>query len=151
MPDLSRDAFGRLVLTIDDICHQDVVPVRAFPITAPDEGIALIGGDGHELVWIRRLEDLPEPQRRLLTEELAGREFTPEIQRILEVSGYVTPCTWSVRTDRGDTGFVLRSEESIRRLSPGRLLIADSRGIHFLVGDIQALDVWSRRILDRFL
>lgn len=151
MIDLSRDAFGRLVLTIDDIRHQEVVPVRAFPITAPDEGIALIGGGGHELIWIHRLEDLPEPQRRLLTEELASREFTPEIQRILEVSGYATPCVWSVRTDRGDTEFVLRSEEAIRRLSPGRLLIADSRGIHFLVRDSQALDVASRRILDRFL
>jgi hypothetical protein len=151
MIDLGRDAFGRLVLTLDGATHQGVVPVRAFPISAPEESIALVGSDGRELVWIERLEELAEPQRRLLAEELAGREFTPEIRRILRVSGYVTPCTWSVDTDRGETQFVLKSEESIRRLSADSLLIADSRGIHFLVRSMSALDAPSRKVLDRFL
>lgn len=149
--DLSRDAFGRLLLTLDDATRHEVVPVRAFPITAPDERIALVGSDGHELAWVEHLADLSEKQRRLVAEELAGRELTPEIRRIVAVSGYVTPCTWSVETDRGSTRFVLPSEESIRRLSAGRLLIADSQGIHFLVRDIGALDAASRKVLDRFL
>jgi hypothetical protein len=147
---LGRDAFGRLVLAFDG-GDRVVVPVRAFPITAPDDGIALMGSDGHELLWIERLEDLPEPQRRLLADELASREFTPEIRRILQVSGYVTPCTWTVDTDRGETKFVLKSEEAIRRLPPHGLLIADTRGISFLVRDMQQLDAASRKILDRFL
>jgi hypothetical protein len=149
--DLVRDPFGGLILRIDGVTHDDVVPVRAFPISAPDEGIALIDGDGHEVAWIDRLEELPEAQRSLVSEDLAGREFMPEIQRILSVSGYVTPCTWSVQTDRGSTRFVLKSEEAIRRLSPTSLLIADSQGIHFLVRDIEALDAGSRKVLDRFL
>lgn len=148
---LARDSFGRLSLTIDGVTHQAVVPVRAFPIAAPDEGIALVGADGHELAWVERMEELPEPQRGLLAGELALREFTPEIRRIVAVSGFVTPCTWTVETDRGSTRFVLKSEEAIRRLSPSRLLIADSQGIHFLVRDTQALDAASRRTLDRFL
>ena len=84
-------------------------------------------------------------------EELASREFTPEVRRIVAVSGYVTPCTWSVQTDRGDARFVLKSEESIRRLSATSLLIGASQGIHFLVRDVAALDAASRKILDRFL
>ena len=124
---------------------------RSFPISAPDEGIALVGADGHELAWIERLEDLPEPQRGLVAAELAAREFTPEVRRIIRVSGYVTPCTWTVDTDRGETQFVLKSEEAIRRLSPQSLLIADSRGISFLVREIGALDAGSRKVLDRFL
>lgn len=151
MIDLERDSFGRLVLRLGDVSHGGVVPVRAFPISAPDEGIALVGADGRELAWVERLEHLPEPQRRLVAEELAGREFTPEIRRILRVSGYVTPCTWSVLTDRGEAQFVLKSEEAIRRLSAHSLLIADSRGISFLVRDLGALDVSSRKVLDRFL
>ena len=151
MIEVARDPFGQLMLTVDGVTHQEVVPVRAFPIAAPDEGIALVGSDGHELAWIERLEDLPEPQRSLVAEELASREFTPEIRRILQVSGYVTPCTWSVETDRGSARFVLKSEESIRRLSASSLLIADSQGIHFLVRDTQALDAVSRKVLDRFL
>ena len=149
--DLARDSFGRLMLTTGGVTHEDVVPVRAFPIAAPDEGIALVGGDGHELAWVDRLDELPEPQRSLVAEELASREFTPEVRRILAVSGYVTPCTWSVETDRGNASFVLKSEESIRRLSPTSLLIGDSQGIHFLIRDVGALDADSRKILDRFL
>ena len=149
--DLTRDPFGRLVLTAGGVCHKGVVPVRAFPIGAPDEGIGLVGADGHELAWVDRLDQLPEPQRSLVAEELASRDFTPEIHRIAAVSGYVTPCTWSVETDRGPARFILKSEESIRRLSPTRFLIADSRGINFLVSDLRELDVVSRKVLDRFL
>ena len=37
--DLQRDAFGRLLLTdVDGVVHEGVVPVRAFPIAAPQEG-----------------------------------------------------------------------------------------------------------------
>ena len=48
---LTRDSFGRLVFTGDDGQVQvGVVPVRAFPITAPQQGVALVGTDGKELV-----------------------------------------------------------------------------------------------------
>jgi hypothetical protein len=151
MPDLHNDPFGRLVLSMGGGEPQAVVPVRAFPITAPGEGVALVGAEGRELAWIDRVEDLPAPQRALLEGELAAREFMPEIRRIVRVSGYVTPCTWTVDTDRGETEFVLKSEEAIRRLSGHGLLIADSRGISFLVRDMRELDAGSRKVLDRFL
>lgn len=149
---LHRSAFGRLAFTsADGITSEPVVPVRAFPIAAPGEGIAIVGPEGHELAWIERLEDLPEADRTLIEEELATREFMPEIVRITAVSSYVTPSTFSVETDRGAAKFVLDGEEFIRRLGGGTLLIADSHGIHYLVRDQKALDATSRRILDRFL
>ncbi len=148
---LERDRFGRLVATIGGQRYEQVVPVRAFPIAAPDEAISLLGADGHELAWIPRLDALPAPTRQLLADELESRDFTPEIRRLHSVSGYVTPCTWHVETDRGDTAFILRSEESIRRLPGGDLLIADSQGIHYLLRNPAGLDAASRRMLDRFL
>lgn len=151
MIELQRDSFGRVLLVLDGVEHRVVVPVRAFPISAPQEGIALVGAEGRELAWIDRLEDLPPAQRAIVEEELAAREFMPEIRRIVRVSGYVTPCTWTVDTDRGETAFVLKSEEAIRRLSRHGLLIADSRGISFLVRDMRELDAASRKVLDRFL
>lgn len=75
----------------------------------------------------------------------------PEIRRIASVSTYATPSTWQVETDRGDTRFVLRGEEDIRRLAGQTLLISDSHGIHYLIRDALALDRHSRKILDRFL
>lgn len=149
---LERDARGRLVLTTaDGTRHEGVLPVRAFPLTAADEGLSLVGADGHELAWIERPAALPAAQRTLLDEELAQREFVPVIERIRSVSTFSTPSTWEVATDRGDTRFVLKGEEDIRRLGRGALLIADSHGIQFLVPDLMALDKRSKRLLERFL
>lgn len=149
---LARDAFGKLVLTAaDGTVHAGVVPVRAFPITAPAQGIALVSGDGHELAWLPTLEALPADLAGMVRDELASREFMPEIRRILKVSSFATPSTWTVATDRGETSFILKGEDDIRRLAGPALLIADSHGIQFLVRDRNALDAHSRRVLDRFL
>ncbi len=149
---LNRDAFGRLVYTAPDgTTEQSVVPTRAFPLTAPDEGVALVGTDGHEVLWIDRLSDLDPAMRGLLAEELASREFMPVIEAILSVSSYATPCTWQVQTDRGETSLVLKAEDDIRRLGDAQLIIGDSNGLNYMIRDIQVLDKLSRRILDRFL
>jgi len=149
---LDRDAFGRLVLTLaDGSMHVGVVAVRAFPIAAPHDGIALMSGDGHELVWLDDLERLSAPVRELLEAHLATREFVPEIKAIRSVSSFATPSIWLVDTDRGETRLVLKGEEGIRRLARSSLLIADSHGVQYLVRDIGALDRHSRKLLDRFL
>ena len=149
---LERHASGRLLLTgSDGQQHLGVVPVRAFPIAAPDEGVSLVGADGHELVWLDRLDALPPTQRGLLEEVLALREFVPEITAIKSVSSFGTPSTWRVETDRGETSFVLKGEEDIRRLSRQALLIAAGHGVQFSVKDMGGLDRASRRLLERFL
>jgi len=149
---LSRDAFGRLVLRLaDGTSHTGVVPVRAFPIAAPEEGVSLMSADGHELAWFDRLDVLDAAGRVLVEEELASREFVPEIRAIRSVSSFATPSSWRIETDRGDTTLVLKAEEDIRRLARSSLLIADRDGIQYLVRDIGGLDRHSRRLLDRFL
>lgn len=148
---LSRNAFGKLVFSSQEGVHEGVVPVRAFPIAAPETGIALVDIDGHELAWIDRLSDLPAATRALLEDELKNREFLPEIKRIRQVSTFAVPSTWEVETDRGLTSFVLKGEEDIRRVAQSTLLIADSHGVQFLIRDQQALDKASKKILDRFL
>lgn len=149
---LSRDPYGRLVLRdAQGVEHVGVVPVRAFPIGAPDEGLSLVSADGYELAWIERLAELDPARRALVEQDLAAREFVPEIRAIREVSSFATPSTWTVETDRGATTLVLKGEEDIRRLGRTSLLIADRNGIQFLVRDIASLDRGSRKLLDRFL
>ncbi|MCW5222846.1 cyanophycin metabolism-associated DUF1854 family protein [Verminephrobacter aporrectodeae] len=150
---LTRNAHGRLVLTLPDgTAHEGVTPVRAFPIAAPAEGLALLGPDGHELLWIARLDRLADAVRQRIEEELAVREFAPGIEKILAVSSFSTPSTWDVETDRGPARLVLRAEEDIRRLD-GRthLLIASGDGVLFRIRDSTALERHSRRLLERFL
>ncbi len=149
---LSRDAHGRLNLTTaDGTVHEGVVPVRAFPISAPDEGLSLVSADGHELRWIDRLAELPASVREPIDAELAVREFTPMIRRIVEVSTFSTPSTWTVDTDRGRTDLVLKSEDDIRRLGNGRLLISTAQGLQFGIARTAELDRHSRKLLERFL
>jgi hypothetical protein len=149
---LHRNAYGRLVYVgPDGHAIEGVTPVRAFPISAPDGGCSLVDPSGHEVTWIARLDELPQAMRGLLHEALNARDFMPRIQRIVSVSGYATPSTWTVQTDRGATAFLLRGEEDIRRLAAHALLIADNHGVHYLLPDMRALDKHSRKLLDRFL
>ena len=149
---LSRNPAGRLICTLaDGTVHASITPVRAFPLGAPDEGLALMSQEGHEIAWIPRLSELDGSNRSLIEEELAGREFMPEILRIEAVSSFATPSTWTVSTSRGTTDMVLKGEEDIRRLPDNGLLIADNHGIQYLIRDRKALDRHSRKILERFL
>jgi hypothetical protein len=149
---LRRDSFGKLVFTGDDgVDVVGIIPVRAFPIQAPTRGISLVRDGGKEVAWIDDLATAPSHIRDLVAEELEGREFIPEIAHIASVSSFATPCTWHVKTDRGDTAFVLKVDEDIRRVGEASLLIADSHGINFLVRDMFKIDKHSRKILDRFL
>jgi hypothetical protein len=150
---LVRDAFGKLIwTTAENESLVGVVPVRAFPIQSPEVGISLVSQDGHEVAWIEELSSVPQPAQSLIREELATREFMPVVTQIVGVASFSTPCTWTVKTDRGDTEFVLRGDEDIRRIgTAGTLLISDIHGIQYLVRDQFALDARSKKILDRFL
>lgn len=152
LPGLRQDAFGRLVLTdAAGAEHVGVVPMRAFPIQAPDQAISLLDAEGRELAWIERLDDCPEDQRALLRAALEQREFMPLLRRLKSVSSFATPSTWDVETDRGDTRFVLKGEEHIRRLGLDLLIVSDADGVQYLIRDLAAMDPVSRRLLDRFL
>jgi len=149
---LDRDAHGRLVLTLpDSTVHSGVVPVRAFPLAAPQEGLSIVGSDGHELIWLDRFDALPEAARAMAEEELAVHEFVPTIVKISGVSSFSTPSTWSVETDRGPTRFTLKGEEDIRRLhGRTKLLVASAEGVQYAI-PLMAMDRHSRKLLDRFL
>jgi hypothetical protein len=150
--DLNLDANGRLVLTdLHGVTHVGVTPVRAHPISAPDEGVSLVGVHGHELAWVERLSALPDGPRHLLEAELAAREFHPTLKRLISVNTFATPSTWRIDTDRGEIDFVLKSEEDIRRLEEGRLLITSTHGVQLQVPDRWVLDKQSKRLLERFL
>ncbi len=150
--ELTRNPLGQLVWRSGSgAVHTAVVPVRAFPLAAPDEGLSIVSAEGRELVWVDTLDELPAAVRALVDEELAAREFVPEIHRLSGVSTFSTPSVWSVETDRGPTQFILKSEEDIRRLQRNGLLIASGQGVQYLVRDKTQLDRASRKLLDRFL
>lgn len=73
---LARNAAGQLQFTNSDGTVFDGINlVRAFPISAPDEGLSIISNDGHELAWIPSLVELPAQMKALIEAELVQREF----------------------------------------------------------------------------
>ena len=142
-----QDEWGQLVLTLTDgTVHRGVEPIRCFPLSDPEHSIALVDGEGHELVNLPSLDVLNPTTRAVISHELVEREFAPLIWRILTTSAPNPPCQWTVETDRGSTSFQLESEDDIRKLGTGAV-IADSHGIRYKIQDISALDVQSQRII----
>ena len=149
---LSKNTFGQLCFKSETgQLYEQVLPVKAFPISLPEQCIAIVDRDGHELVWLDDLNQVSADNQRMIKEELANREFMPVLTKITEVSSFATPSTWNVETSRGTTQFVLRGEEDIRRISKDMYLISDNHGVQYLIENIQLLDKHSRRLLDRFL
>lgn len=149
---LSKNERGQLtVLDAVGQRHENVEPIRAFPISDPEHWVSLCDPNGREIVQIRDLAELSAEQRTLLVSELTRREFVPVIWRIVSISSLAEPCEWFVETDRGPTSFVLNSDEHVRKLGQDRALILDSHGLRYLVPDAKQLDAHSRRLLSRYL
>lgn len=147
-----KDGQGQLtLLDATGHRHENVEPIRAFPISDPEHWISLCDPNGREIVQVRDLSELPAEQRELLVSELTRREFVPVIRRIESISSMAEPCEWFVETDRGPTSFVLNSDEHVRKLGQDRALILDSHGLRYLVPDAKQLDAHSRRLLSRYL
>ena len=150
--ELDRDAFGRWALVLaDGTRHVPVTAIRAYPITDPEGGVALVDAEGHELLWIDQLAQLAPAVRSQVQQALTEREFLPVIEKLEGVSSFATPSTWTVVTNRGTTQFLLKGEEDIRRLTGTVLLINDADGVQYMIRDLAAMDKHSRKLLDRFL
>ncbi len=147
-----RNPLGRWVWTdAQGTRHEQVLVVRAYPVTAPEQGVGIMDMEGHELAWFDRLDQIAQPLQDLLHQAVAEREFLPEIQRLMAVSSLVTPSFWTVQTDRGQARFLLKGEEDIRRLTGKTLIVSDVDGVQYLIRDPMALDRHSRKLLDRFM
>ncbi len=149
---LLKDERGQLTV-VDAVGrrHENIEPIRAFPISDPEHWISLCDPNGREVVQVRDLNELSAEQRELLLSELTRREFVPVIRQIESISSLAEPCEWFVETDRGPTSFVLNSDEHVRKLGQDRALILDSHGLRYLVPDAKQLDAHSRRLLSRYL
>jgi hypothetical protein len=145
---LERHAHGRLVfIAVDGTRYDDVDVLRAFPVSAAQGPVAIIGVDGGELAWIDALAAVAEPLRTILERELAEREFLPVIERIEGIADS-EPAEWTVTTDRGPHRFKVAHADDVVRQPDGAVFITDTDGVRYLVPRFDTLDAESRRLLD---
>jgi ATP-binding cassette subfamily B protein len=148
---IGRAEDGRLsVKTTPNSSWLPVVPVRAFPLTAPETAISLLDDHGHEITWIPRLDELEEQQKQLIESELGLREFRPKLLQIDDIKIKTTHSEWSVVTDRGARVFQIEDDEQIRVLSEHRVIIVDQEGTRYVIDDARELSPHSRKQLQRF-
>ena len=148
---LVRDPFGQLTLiNSEGERFPGIIPLRMFPFSDRDHWISLVGPDNRELLLIEDLHALPAALRKTIEDELADREFLPVIEQITHVSSDTEPAEWQVQTDRGPTRFVLKSEDDVRTIGPGKLLIMDAVGLRYIVLDYRKLDKYSRRVMEEY-
>jgi len=149
---LAHDPRGRLILIdAEGRRHVGVEPIRAFPISGSTRWVSICDAQGGELAFIDDLAELPRQVRAVLDEDLARRDFVPVVERIVSVSSESEPSDWDVLTDRGATRFTLANDEDVRRLGRQGATIVDAHGTRYLVPVVAALDVASRRLLERYL
>jgi hypothetical protein len=149
--DLHIDGLGRLVLVrASGEKLAGIVPVRCFPFGDPRRYISLCDEQGCEVESIDTLDELPVPLRTLIERELERRELVPKIARIVSISPGAEPTRWEVETDHGQATFTLHSEDDVRRLEQGALIV-DDRGLRFHIPDQEALDALSQGLLRRYL
>jgi hypothetical protein len=148
---LQRTEAGSLVFTDDSGgVHENVLPVRLFPLTDPTHWIAITSAAGHDLACIEDLETLPANVRELLLEALARRDFVPLIQAIHAIRRAAHGYEWYVTTDRGKTHFSVENDESIQPLAGGSIVVLDQRNTRYLITDPATLDPKSRQKLERY-
>ncbi len=124
-----------------------VVPVRAFPISEPEEFISVKEpdskekGKGAEIGMIRSLGEFDADTAALIREELSRRYFTPIIRKILNVKEKFGYSYWDAETSAGKVSFVMtNASNNIRMLEDGRVFIHDIDGNCFQIPDPSKLD-----------
>ena len=135
-----------------------VVPIRAFPISDPDEFISIRIPETREnkkaieIGMIRRISDFDEATVALINEELDRRYFTPEIRKITGVKEKFGYMYWEVETSAGKVNFVLNNPYSnIRTLEDGRVFVFDIDGNCFMISDPAKLDRASYKKIEIYL
>ena len=135
-----------------------VVPVRAFPITDPDEFISVKEpdsrekGKGAEIGLIRKMSDFDEGTQALLCEELDRRYFTPVIKKLTGVKEKFGYFYWDAETSAGKISFVMTNITSnIRTLEDGRVFIHDIDGNCFQIPDPSKLDKASLKKIEIYM
>ena len=133
------------VIIANERCGLRVEAWRAFPLSFPDEHIALRDGAGQELGVLRDLKDLPETVRDLLHEQLRRRYFLPRVTAIYSVTERFGSSIWELQTDRGPRSVTTRQmNEAVSEIEPGRYLITDVEDNRYEIKDLNALDADSR-------
>ena len=144
---LQRDAFGRLDLAVAEETYEAVRPARCYPVSAPEEHVAIFDGDGRQIGLIEDVRQLDRSSREVLCDELALIYLTAQVLAIRSVKGLHNLTTWEFDTDRGVRTVYVKDRADIRRIPPERVIFTDVNEMRFEIRDAAKLDIRSATLL----
>lgn len=145
---ITADSFGRLHLQCGDQHHENIRPVRSFPLTQPEKHIALLDPEGKQIAMIADLRELDRESRTVLERELEMMYFMPHVLAIRHVKSRHGVTTWMLETDHGERIAYVKDRGDIRTLPDGRIILTDVHGIKYEIGDPARLDERSQAFLE---
>ncbi|MCC6445482.1 MAG: DUF1854 domain-containing protein [Armatimonadetes bacterium] len=150
-PSLFREEQGRLQAQSGEE-WQEASVVRLFPLTEPEDWLAVVGKDNKEIGVIERLSDWPPESAAMVREALRRRYRVPQIRRVLSCRERFDLAEWAVETDRGAATFLTRHlRDHIQEPYPGRYTLTDVEGNRYDIPSLPSLDPESRRLLEERL
>ncbi len=137
---------GTLRVIVPEVkCAIRVEPLRAFPLSHPEEQIVLRDGKNKEVGTLEKLSEVPEPAQSWLREGLHRRYFLPQITAISNVTERFGSSIWELQTDRGPRSITTRQmNEAVAEAELGRYIITDVENNRYEIKDLNALDPDSR-------
>ena len=146
---IRRNSSGELEVELPDrSVYSPVTPVRALPLSHPDQFIAFLDEDKNELGMIEDIGRLRKADRRMLKEELEKCYFMPKITKIHSIVGRFGISRWDVNTDRGPVQFDLRTRSDVQPFDDGRVLIKDIDGVRYEIPNYHRLDLNSAALVE---
>lgn len=119
---------------------------RAFPLTAPQDVVAIEDSEGRFLGIIMHYGQMDSDSIQVLEARLEQEYFLPEILKIYEIKDQLSLLTWRVETNRGFREFEVRNRRAdIRWFSDTHVVIQDADGNKYEIPDLSRLDAASRQ------
>lgn len=148
----AKTGKGFVSLTLDETEYKRIALRRILPYTMPDDYISVCDKEQKEIGIIKAISEYPEEQACILREELERRYYCPRIKTILSVKEKMGYVYFEVLLEKGDKSFALKDvSKNIRRIDEKRLMLFDVDGNRYVIDDLEALDVKSRRNIEPYL
>jgi hypothetical protein len=145
-------AWGIALTLRDERSWLGVRLVRAFPLSQPDEYIAVLNRKNDEIGTLLSLAGLDPESHQIAMEELAQRYLVHQVQKVYSLRCEGETLYWDVETQRGRRECVVKADrETLIPLDARRLLLIDVDGNRFELADVTRLDGYNQEVINQVL
>ena len=131
---------------------ENVILLRAFPLSAPRENLAIRDKDDKEIGILEKIDGLDAGSVEVVESELNRRYFTPTILQIKALKQDAGMWKFDVETDRGSSDFFVRNwRDSAYELTRGLWQITSVDGGRYEIKNLDDLDERSQILIEQLL